>query len=325
MSDMDQRPMSGCLSDQELKAMNMRLIHHRDMEMLEQRFINHTGNSELWTVERSTRGLHYEFPLHVHIFYEIYLLVRGSVNILVEDEIYHLNENDLLLVPPGCMHQSLLCKDAAYERINLWIKEEALEKLDTKDVKLSGCLTKENIRSNFLIPGHTNENKLIRTAIEQLEILQIEPRFAREVSIQDFLRQIFIYAYHSCNSGMSTQTQVLHNPLVSAAIHEIGKNFSAPITLESISSALYVSKYHLAHTFKQHMGISVHQYIIDLRLAKAKQMINTRMNMGEICDACGFSNYSNFYKLFKARMGISPTQYRDLVWNNPKSEESGGD
>lgn len=311
-------------TERELKEMYMSPIQYRDMELHEQYFIDHTGNSTLWSLYRSTRPLHTSFPLHVHNFCEIYVFVHGSINYLIENEIYHLKENDILIIPAGCTHQTLVLNDNEYyERINLWIKQEAMDKLSTEDLNLSNCLSRETVRSNFLLPSHSNENKLIRAAIEQLDILQSEPRFARDISIRDFLRQIIIYAHHYCTSDLAGQihAQVLKNSLVSSAIDEIANHLSSHITLESISNALYVSKYHLAHTFKQHMGISVHQYIINLRLAKAKHMIDAHVSMSEICESCGFSNYSNFYKLFKARMGISPTQYRDLVWNNPNKPD----
>lgn len=324
MPDRKPFPQSSTYTDVELKEMYLRPIHLRNMELHEQYFINHSGTSDLWTLDRSTRKLPASFPLHVHTFCEIYLFFSGSVNYLIENEIYQLKENDILIIPAGCTHQTLVQNDNDhYERINLWIKQEAFDKLSTKDLNLSACLSKETVRSNFLIPNYTNENKLIRSAIEQLEILQSKARFGREVSIQDFLRQIVIYAHHYCTSDLAgrIQTQAQSNPLVSAAIASISENLSSPITLDSISNALYVSKYHLAHTFKQHMGVSVHQYIINLRLVKAKQMIDSGVNLNEICEACGFSNYSNFYKLFKARMGISPTQYRDLIWNEIKKPE----
>lgn len=305
-------------TDAELEQMHLRPIKFRDMEMHEQFFISHSGNSDLWTLDRSTQKYYPSLPLHVHAFYEIYLFFHGSVNYLVENEIYHLKENDILIIPAGCPHQALIQNGSErYERINLWIKQEAFDKLGTKNIDLSTCLSRETLNSNYLIPCDSNENRLIRTAIEQLEILQTESRFGREASIQDFLRQTILYAHHYCTTGLAGQTQsrVLNNLLVSSAITTISEKLSGPITLESIAKSLYVSKYHLAHTFKQHMNVSVHQYIINMRLVKSKQMINAGSSMNEICEACGFSNYSNFYKLFKARMGISPTQYRDLVWN----------
>lgn len=313
------RPLQ--LSDRELEDMFLHPVHYGGMQLHEQAFRNNSGTSDLWCIDHTTRPVNIAFPLHVHSFCEIYLFLNGSVNYLIENEIFQLQKNDILIIPAGCIHQSLIQdNEAVYERINVWIKPEAAHKLSTGDLDLTNCLTRETVRSNYLIPGYTNENKLIRTAIEQLELLESQPRFARDVSIRDFLRQIIIYSHHYCTSDLGSQArkQALCNPLVSAVIDTVSAKLSESITLDSLSAALYVSKYHLAHTFKEHMGVSVHQYIINLRLAKAKQMIDERKSMTEICEECGFSNYSNFYKLFKARMGISPTQYRDLVWNESK-------
>ena len=54
--------------------------------------------------------------------------------------------------------------------------------------------------------------------------------------------------------------------------------------------------YHLAHAFKDRMGISIHQYIILKRIALAKSLIQQGKPMHLVCLESGFHNYSNFFK-----------------------------
>ena len=70
--------------------------------------------------------------------------------------------------------------------------------------------------------------------------------------------------------------------------------------------------YHLAHAFKNHMGISIHQYIILKRIELAKSLIQQGKPMHLVCLESGFHNYSNFFKAFKAVTGVSPSDYGSL-------------
>ena len=63
-----------------------------------------------------------EVELHHHDFYEIYMLLRGSVSYTVENRIFHMRAGDLMLISPLELHQARIATDAdAYERIVLWI------------------------------------------------------------------------------------------------------------------------------------------------------------------------------------------------------------
>lgn len=112
--------------------------------------------------------------------------------------------------------------------------------------------------------------------------------------------------------------QVLRNHLITSAIDEISRHLSEPVTLDSIAATLFVSKYHLAHTFKQYMGVSIHQFVINLRLAKAREMVDAGLPLKNVSAECGFSNYSNFYKIFRSHVGMSPTEYRAARRNSPE-------
>lgn len=93
----------------------------------------------------------------------------------------------------------------------------------------------------------------------------------------------------------------------------IENHFNNPLSLDALASFANVSKYHMEREFKKYTGFSVNEYIIALRLEQAKFLMSTLpLPLEQICLMCGFSNYSNFYKLFQKNTGLSPKQYREL-------------
>ena len=73
-----------------------------------------------------------EVELHHHDFYEVYLLLRGRVEYIVENQLYRVRPGDWMLCSPLELHQARIATDAdAYERIVLWIARPYLEGLST--------------------------------------------------------------------------------------------------------------------------------------------------------------------------------------------------
>ncbi|NJS10840.1 MAG: helix-turn-helix transcriptional regulator, partial [Microcoleus sp. CSU_2_2] len=68
-----------------------------------------------------------------------------------------------------------------------------------------------------------------------------------------------------------------------------------------------ISSYHFCRLFKQSTGFSPHQYVIQQRVERAKQLLRQgQMSIGEIAIACGFSHQSHFNRHFKRLTGVTP-------------------
>lgn len=104
---------------------------------------------------------------------------------------------------------------------------------------------------------------------------------------------------------------------LAAAMREIMERCSdSEMTLESIASTLFVSKSHLSRIFQKITGQSFSDYVKDMRIGLACEMLrNTNLTNEEIVGKCGLKDIPSFYKIFKTYMGMTPYQYR---MSNPK-------
>jgi len=96
--------------------------------------------------------------------------------------------------------------------------------------------------------------------------------------------------------------------MVSEAIRHIEKNISGDLGTASISAALKVSPSTLSHVFTSEMGISLHKYIIQKRIAFAERLLSKGNNPTKIYEYCGFGDYSSFYKAYFKLTGHAPSQ-----------------
>ena len=93
------------------------------------------------------------------------------------------------------------------------------------------------------------------------------------------------------------------------------------LRLQSISGALNISPYYLAHLFKKIVGYSPMQYITRRRIGEAQTLlISTNYHIIEIASMVGYNNISHFNTMFFKYIGMSPRQYRNTYTVNTKEK-----
>jgi AraC family transcriptional regulator len=83
------------------------------------------------------------------------------------------------------------------------------------------------------------------------------------------------------------------------------------LSLTAIAEELDISHYYFCRLFKQSTGITPHQYLIQQRVERAKQMLRQpNLKITFIAQECGFANHSHFAKYFRQHTGVTPKQFR---------------
>ena len=91
----------------------------------------------------------------------------------------------------------------------------------------------------------------------------------------------------------------------------IHNQYNKQITLDELSRMIHFNKCYFVKIFRSLVGMSPYEYIINLRINEAKQLlINTSFSVNKIADQIGFLDTNNFIRRFRSRTGVSPLQYR---------------
>lgn len=129
---------------------------------------------------------------------------------------------------------------------------------------------------------------------------------------EDKYLQIFSLFYHILE-GMNLEQSHTQNPLY-PVINYLEKNISSPeITNIFLADKLGISEVYLRKLFSLHYGTSPRQFIIDMRIQKAKSLLtNGTYTITAISEECGFSSLYHFCRAFKDKTGMTPTEYAKL-------------
>ena len=133
----------------------------------------------------------------------------------------------------------------------------------------------------------------------------LEAPYGRELC-SCILRELLVLL-HSVPENLPT----LESNCIKKVVDYIDKNFLMQIDNKKISKIIGYHPNYLGNLFKQYMNMSIHQYILSLRLSEAKKLISgSNLPFREISEKTGFGDYAYFSTYFKKRTGMSPSQYR---------------
>jgi AraC family transcriptional regulator len=103
----------------------------------------------------------------------------------------------------------------------------------------------------------------------------------------------------------------LSSAQVRRAVEFIHENLAGDLSIETLASEAYLSAFHFARLFKQTLGLTPHQYVLQNRIERAKRLIVTspRLNLTEISLSVGFFDQSHFTNAFKRVVGATPKAF----------------
>ena len=109
---------------------------------------------------------------------------------------------------------------------------------------------------------------------------------------------------------LSSVDEPIYN-ILAPSLQYIEENYcSGTVTLSLLAGLCGISEVYYRKLFTAKYNVSPKQYIIDLRIAKAKQLLSGgRLKISAVAEECGFSNQYHFSRLFKEKVGVTPSKY----------------
>lgn len=246
---------------------------------------------------------------HFHYQYELLLCVAGEADFVIAGRIYHIHAGSILFMNNQENH-CIQSYSQGYERYTLRFSTELVDLYLRDPLLLSIFKQRPNGFSHlYECTPEELERYLTLARLMEKEYQKQRPYWSQMIAAKLMTILICIFRRHpECFPGTRGSE---NQGLIFDIQNYIEMNPGADLRLETVAAKFYVSKFHLSHCFPQVTGYSYKEFIINIRIAKAKDLLlNTQNEVSAIGEAVGFPNASNFIRTFKAREGVSPLQYR---------------
>ena len=174
-------------------------------------------------------------------------------------------------------------------------------------VERFGGKVPDNMEDLLRLPGATGAP--LRTTVDKLCALKASKDYGSDLLAQSALVELLVGLNRAAADRGDARPVGTSDQVVDAVLHYINEHYSEPLTLDQLSEKFFISKYHLLRKFDAQVGTTVHRYILQKRLLNAKQLLAGGVPPNEVCQYCGFGDYANFYRAFRAEYNQTPRQY----------------
>ena len=224
---------------------------------------------------------------HAHEEWEIQLMLSGTETAIINGITYSINENDVMIIPPGAMHQEFPHND--FLNISLCAYE-----LPFSDVTIVNDYDKD-IAALFELILKVMTEKDTDYGIIADSLIDTMCRFIKK------------YAESNCKHTFTVELK-----------NQLYENISNSDF--NISDAILKMGFNLDYfrrCFKEDFGTTPHEHLTDMRIELAKKTLrdDAILSIERIAYLCGYSDSFYFSKVFKKHTGLTPRDYRKKHMN----------
>jgi AraC-like DNA-binding protein len=238
--------------------------------------------------------------------YDITYIIKGNARYTVDGEIHELGPGDLLYLPEGAEIKAatysknpMHCFSVNFNSLYAAIRPPPLLPI-IKNIGVRKELV-ELFREMILCWSNKQDGYIMKTRALLMLILH---------------RLNEILVFKADNMAVDYR--------IDKITRFIAAHYSDKLTVKDLAELVNLNKAYLGRLFKKQTGISIDQYIIQVRVRNAENMLQSgNYKVHQVAEQCGFSDVFHFYKLFRATRGFSPSRCKPIKQNTKARQLAG--
>ncbi|WP_148863559.1 AraC family transcriptional regulator [Marinobacter fonticola] len=267
------------------------------------RFIKSTHLLEVTALEAAMDGFTYD--KHAHEEYAFGVTLSGRQDFF-SNGVYHRSPpGHVIQLNPDEVHDGNSGGDDPLNYVMLYVHPRQIEPLfadaagveSAKDIRMS-----ETLMHDPVLRGYINE--LVRLMAHNV---------GSRIEQEHALYQIASRVVQRVGKFEPNELARRADGLLRRAKDFIHNHVDADLSLEDISEAANLSKYHFLRLFRRQYGITPHQYVINCRINAARTELDAGASLNDVVYRYGFSDLSHFNRRFKRIYGMTPKRYQASV------------
>jgi xylan 1,4-beta-xylosidase len=247
--------------------------------------------------------------MHWHDDIEISLVLQGSVNIRVGNDIYILKENDLVVINNNAIHNTTETKEdniLLVLKINPHYYSKYYPEFTNVVFDCKSCDHGEEGQEKFDITRH-HLAKIIWEFNKKKE--------DSKLMVGGEMHLLLVHLINNFKVAMKENEKVGNAnkdiERIQRIISYMSENIEKGITLQEIADKEHLNVYYLSHFIKKMIGISFQEYLNYIRLDRSiKLLTTTNKTITAISHESGFPSTKSLNRIFKREFDCSPSEYR---------------
>lgn len=255
---------------------------------------------------------------HWHNYLEIAFVKNGRGIYYVENKTYEMNEGDIVVInniEPHYMEVlppvNMVMPVVMFEPHLVWSSESHF------DYNYMEPFFERSSNFNNKIDSKSEIGKKIFELLSEIEEEYVNKTLGYKLMIKAKLLHIITYLIRhyqdSTKSSESISSKSKKLEKLEKVFSYISNNYTQRIALHTLAELAYMSPNYFSTFFKQSTGFTPIEYINKIRVSKSIELLReTDFTIARIAEDCGFTNLSNYNKIFRSLTETTPTQVRNL-------------
>lgn len=250
-----------------------------------------------------------------HNFWEVVFAYKKSVVCSADGKKIKLEEGNMIFHKPNERHSLAVSdKGAAVFVLSFECLSPAMRFFCDKTIKLNARQI-NFVREIIEIAKRTYDITFCDLDVDIMNLLK-NPTLGGEQLIKNYVEMLLIDVMRSMTETVDGNDVFLPETKINDKLSEdiiklFNENIFNNLTVDDVSKAVSYSKPYIFRQFKKSTGKSVMEYYLDLKIKKAKQLLqDRRLSIKEISEKLHFDTPNYFSKTFKKITGLTPTEYK---------------
>jgi len=249
---------------------------------------------------------------HCHDHIEVAIILSGKGEYYIDGVTYFVESGDVIVLNPGVYHKGLV-SDFGNPALEYFV---GFTDIHFRNMK-HNCIELKNGGPILRTSGELRR-KIFQTCTlmsEEQEYLHA----GRYFMLKTYLIQLLLYMVREQIEPVREQQGYSFESfgkkyVVEQIVGYLEEHYSEKISLDRIAENMYLSPFYISKIFKSETGDTPINYLIHVRLEKAREMLESGENnsIQGVAAKVGYDDAYHFSKLFKKRYGVSPSQMRRI-------------
>lgn len=241
----------------------------------------------------------FAFKPHIHDGYVFWFNGQGGESVSIGGCSDILQPDSFGVVAPGEVHANHAVTE--HRTLQSFYVEQAV----VDDVANQRGAATAGFRSRLQQDRH---GRALLAGVHQALMVAEDGFFVRETFIRAF--SLLLDRHGEGRGGSSWRSDPVKVRMARTILDE---RFSEPLELDEVASLCGCSACHLIRLFRRETGMTPHAYLMERRLAHARELLAGRLPISSIAFDAGFSDQSHLTRRFRSRFGLTPYRYRQQI------------
>lgn len=245
---------------------------------------------------------------HFHNCYELYIVTCGEGTFAYDKKSYKIKDGDIFIADPNVIHEIKVSNLQSLKGINFFI-----------EIKDNGHLkprTLQELSIYSFLSGHKvtlESQKHLFAYLMFIDAYYNEKR-GRGFAIEQALKNLILECLNSLSLKSGGVYKIRENTrsTFELALDYIDHNLNNKIVIKEVAKELCISERTLEYLFKKHINKTIKDYVNQKKMTLAAHHLMKQFSVTDTAMQVGINNTSQFIRLFKKYLGVTPKKYQQI-------------